>query len=214
MRENGFISNDEFSILLEEVLANKIKRVKRINDIYTMFQNNILTKNEFDNYKNSLFEIVEDSCSLTIEGNDDSIVKKDVDVTSAESQRLKEAKSIISISSIIACLIGLFPLPIADAPLLIITQFVMMKKLCGKYGREPGMGLLLIVASAFLGPLIFSSFAKLFPGLGSILGACIGGGFTYLVGNTTSKILENKEEFNWENIKKALSKENKNQKGG
>ena len=208
MKEAGLVSSDELSLLLEEIASGRPQRAKRMSEIHSLYQNQVLSKEEFCRLRSEIFVPGPvQSVPAEIGGAAPPDSRPAVE-SSASEQRRKASRATVATFSFIACLIGLLPLPIADAPLLIITQFLLMRKLCARYGRTPGIGLSLIVASAFLGPLVFSSFAKLLPGLGSILGACVGGGFTYLVGVTTAKILENNEEFTWENIKKSFGSNN------
>lgn len=208
MKEEGLITSDELSLLLEEIAAGRVMRAKKVSEIYGLYQKRVLSDEEICRLKEELFVPPAEPGAVTAQNTDAAPWEMPpAGETTAAEQRRKESRATVTTFSFIACLIGLLPLPVADAPLLILTQFFLMRKLCAKYGRKPGMGLVLIVVSAFLGPLVFSSFAKLLPGLGSILGACVGGGFTYLVGSTTAKILENNEEFTWENIKKSFGRD-------
>lgn len=208
MKEAGLVSGDELCLLMKEIASGKTQRVKRVVEIYALYQDKALSEEEFCRLRGELFAAEADEGTGRPETTSATLpAPSPAGAIPAAEQRRKESRATVNTFTLAAGLIGLLPLPIADAPLLILTQFFLMQKLCARYGRKPGIGLLLIVASAFLGPVVFSSFAKLLPGLGSILGALVGGGFTYLVGTTTVKILENNEEFTWENIKKSFSKD-------
>lgn len=207
MKAEGLVTSDELSLLLEEIAAGRMMRVKKVSEVYGLYQKRMLSDAEFYRLKQELLAAPAVQGAVAARNTDTPRESPPAGEITAAEQRRKESRTTVTTFSFIACLIGLLPLPVADAPLLILTQFFLMRKLCARYGRKPGMGLVLIVASAFLGPIAFSSFAKLLPGLGSILGACVGGGFTFLVGSTTAKILENNEEFTWENIKKSFGRD-------
>lgn len=208
MKEEGLISGDELFRLMEEIGTGQTHRVKKVTEIYALYQNRVLSQEEFCRLRAVILAPDDEGASVPASSTETApLARTAPDAGSAGEQRRKESRATVNTFTLVAGLIGLLPLPIADAPLLILTQFFLMRKLCARYGRKPGIGLLLIVASAFLGPVVFSSFAKPLPGLGSILGALVGGGFTYFVGTTTVKILENNEEFTWENIKKSFGKD-------
>ncbi len=205
MKKEELVSGDELCLLMEEIASGPTQRVKRVVELFALYQDKVLSKEEFCRLRAEQFASKISEGAAPAKTAPAAVpAPAPGGAVSAAEQRRKESRTTVSTFTLVAGLIGLLPLPIADAPLLILTQFFLMHKLCAKYGRKPGIGLLLIVASAFLGPVVFSSCAKLLPGLGSILGALIGGGFTYLVGTTTVKILENNEEFTWENIKKSF----------
>lgn len=107
----------------------------------------------------------------------------------------KDTAGIARNCALAAALIGLFPLPVSDAPFLVVTQYVMLKKLCSRYGRKPGLALFLIVLTALAGPVIFNAFIKLVPGVGSIAGACVAGGLTWYIGAKTRAMLEKGLDF-------------------
>ena len=117
-----------------------------------------------------------------------------------------KAKSTISTCAIIAALIGVVPIPMADAPLIIILQVVMLKKLTGYYKRDLGFALVMVLISAMIGPVLFNALSKLIPVLGSIIGAAIAGGCTWLAGETALGVLEADEPFNLASLKEAFVK--------
>lgn len=112
----------------------------------------------------------------------------------------KETQGIVRTGAIIAACIGLLPLPVADAPFLILTQFWMLYRLCGKFGKKPGKSLWLIVLAALIGPILFDALVKIIPFAGSIIGACVAGGITWYIGTKARLLLEKGLEFNFANF--------------
>lgn len=211
--KDGVITDEEFINLKSILIRNNEKEIMIINqflELFSMLDKKIITNYEFSALKKNILDQLDYDKDINNIYDEFKIINQKINVNNtnysdSEQQIKSEVKSIINSCTLVSSIIGLLPLPIADAPLLIIIQFVMMKKLCYKYNRKVGFSLVLVVISAFLGPLIFSAFAKLFPGLGSVLGACIGGGFTYLAGRTAAKVLEEGEEFTFGNMKNAFS---------
>ena len=111
--------------------------------------------------------------------------------------RRAEAETTVKIYSAVAAAIGLLPLPLADAPLIIIAQFLMIRKLCGRFGRPMGWALALVLLSALAGPELFQALLKLIPGLGSLAGALVAGGCTWLAGRTVLTVLEQGQPFSF-----------------
>ncbi|MBD5641997.1 MAG: hypothetical protein HDQ91_06225 [Desulfovibrio sp.] len=135
------------------------------------------------------------ACSLAAAGQ---IGSADLDAIKADlfSSRQNSAKEtpvdadaeslvVLRVCAGIACVIGLFPLPVAHAPLLIITQYVMLRKICAKFGRRPGLYLILIILAAVLGPLVFGLLLRFLPFARAIFGAIIAGGLTWYIGAKT-----------------------------
>jgi uncharacterized protein (DUF697 family) len=118
--------------------------------------------------------------------------------------RAKSARTLVVAATAVAAFVGLIPLPVADAPFIVITQIVMLYLLTRKFGRPMGFSLFWVVVSVVLGPLLFSSLAKLIPFLGSLIGAAVAGGLTYIVGKSTLLLLEEGREFNFDSYKKAF----------
>jgi uncharacterized protein (DUF697 family) len=116
----------------------------------------------------------------------------------------KTAKETINFFTGIAALIGLVPIPLADAPFIVITQLVMLHKLTRQYGSSLGFSLVLILISAMIGPEIFKAIIKLIPALGSLAGALVAGSCTLLVGQTVLGVLETGQPFTLGNLKNAF----------
>jgi len=104
--------------------------------------------------------------------------------------------------------IGLIPLPMADLPFIVATQVGMIVSLCHMYGRmlsaDTAKSLALAALSAVAGPMLFQTFSKLIPGLGSAIGGGVAAGWTFAVGKVTQAILEEGEEFELEAFKAAV----------
>lgn len=114
-----------------------------------------------------------------------------------------EAAKLVRDCALVAAFIGLVPLPMADAPFLIVTQFVMLRKLCSMYDRSPGLSLALIVLSALAGPMLFDALVKLFPVAGSIAGAAVAGALTWFIGSKVRVMLANGQDFTWRDFLRA-----------
>lgn len=207
LKNDNIISDDEF-FQIKKIIINDFEKlcpeIECLYDSCILYESKKLTEEEFCALKTKSFEKFSTSKLDHSDHDEKNNISRDSDIDELIFRRKKEVNSTITSFSFIAALIGLFPLPIADAPLLIITQFFMMRNLCHKYERKIGFGLMLIILSAFLGPIFFSAFAKLLPGLGSIIGACIAGSFTYLVGKTSSIVLDKGQDFTGENMKVAF----------
>ena len=108
---------------------------------------------------------------------------------------------------LIAALIGLISIPMADAPLIVILHSGgYAQKLTGYYGRDLGFSLVIVLISAMIGPVLFNAFLKLIPSLGSLLGAAIAGCCTWLVGETALGVLEAGKPFNFASLKESFVK--------
>lgn len=157
-------------------------------------------------------EIIMDNCNngdnqnrQCPQGGREKIVVETEDIhylpDEAASRRLFASAATVRHCTIAAFLIGLLPLPFSDAPFLIITQYIMLKRLCDRYGREPGLSLALIIASALIGPLAFNALVKLIPLAGSLIGGCVAGGLTWYIGQKMRGILEDDLPFTWQSFK-------------
>lgn len=189
-RKAGLLSEDEFCQVSEALLdkAEPPRWIARLENACVLAQQGKLDKENFSSLKNRILEQAEDA-SGGAKGADALL-----DAAGADADK------IIRVCVVIACLIGLLPLRVADAPFLIITQFVMLKKLCDKYGRKPGPALLLIVFAAILGPIVFNIFIKFIPMAGSIIGALVAGSFTWIIGAKVKAMLAKGQEFTFRNF--------------
>lgn len=199
-KKKGIISTNEFCIISQYLLdadSPAPSWVAKLDNACKLLKEREIEIDDFHVIKNQILS-VNGKCAST------PVVRAEVvkqGPANASAVRKEETASIVRNCTIAACLIGLLPLPVADAPFLIITQFIMLRKLCAKYDRSPGAALLLIILSAILGPVVFGAFVKLIPVAGSIIGACVAGGFTWYIGSKVKAMLENGQEFTLDNFK-------------
>ena len=107
----------------------------------------------------------------------------------------------VKTASAAATLVGVTPIPIADATLLIPTQAAMIVSISNAYGmkldKESSMALLTAVAAPLaataVGTALVGSLFKFFPGLGTLVGAVItgatAGSITLAIGNAYTQFL-------------------------
>lgn len=192
-RQDGLITPAEFSQAARHLLdaAAPPDWILRLAKACSLAQKGEIGPDDLREIKREIFSPMADTL-------------KNAGATANLAIRQSEGANIVRICTGVACIIGLVPLPMADAPFLIITQYIMLKKLCAKYNREPGYSLALIVVSALLGPLIFTAFIKRIPYAGSIVGACVAALFTWFIGKKTLVMLERGWEFSLRNFIKAV----------
>jgi uncharacterized protein (DUF697 family) len=111
-----------------------------------------------------------------------------------------ECVSRIKVCSWIAAAIAIVPLPLADSFFIIITQLFMVNSLCKRFNRPMGFSLVLIIISAMIGPTIFTALMELLPVAGSVIGAVVGGVFTFFVGTITHSLLKKGKQFTFKNF--------------
>lgn len=205
-KRDGYLTESEFQDVSERLLDSSappppwIARLERACALIASAQ---IDAADFDAIKARLFK----SAGARIRKSGINLEKEagPREAARAEAGAVAEAEAAGTVRTcvIVASLIGLLPLPVADAPFLIITQYVMLRKLCAKFGRKPGASVILILLSALLGPLLFGLIAKRIPIIGSIVGACIAGGFTWYIGQKVRVMLVAGMEFTPRNFIKA-----------
>lgn len=152
------------------------------------------------------FNVLKARFFRNLKSSNDKVIHSDVIQThpaGTEPDADEDSARSIRNCALAAALIGLIPLPVADAPFLIVTQFIMLKSICSKYGRTPGLSFILIILSALLGPIIFNIFVKALPLAGSIIGAAIAGSFTWYIGSKVRAMLMNGQDFTLDNFLRA-----------
>lgn len=206
-KHDNIITAAEFSRLAPYLLDATAAPdwILRLQKACALASSGDISQDDLKSIKNEIFSTVpkhsesNPSAMTTVAAGDDVSAN-----TASAAVRASGCANIVRICTGIACLIGLLPLPVADAPFLIILQYVMLKKICAKYNREPGAALVLIVVSALLGPIIFNAFVKRIPVTGSIVGACVAGGFTWFIGRKVLVMLEKGWQFNLKNFLRAI----------
>lgn len=196
----GLIDNNELHDLLKHIPRQNPAPVWLVEfaDVCARAANGQMGRRQFEGVKDRFFQNMRSPQDRIIHQKPIRVHPVGVsDETEAESRQL------VKTCAIIAGLIGLVPLPVADAPFIIVTQFVMLKKLCARYQRSPGITFVLILLSAILGPILFDIFIKLIPFAGSVIGALVAGGLTWVIGSKVMFMLENAQDFNWENFWRA-----------
>ncbi len=100
----------------------------------------------------------------------------------------KKATSVVATFSGINALIGGIPIPVADAPLLIASQYMMLGKIIYIF-EAPQMGKLQTLLAGNLtgviGSIIAGQLTKTIPVLGSFINAAIASSITAVIGTTT-----------------------------
>lgn len=171
-REAGLLDSAEFAQLSQLLLGTERsvpEWVYKLRDACSLAASGQISRSDFQTIRAQLFEQA----------------SKQPDSMHASEAADIESRSVLQICTLIACVIGLFPLPFAHAPLLIILQYVMLRKICARYGRRPGWSLALIILAGVLGPLIFGFFIRFLPFARFILGALVAGAFTWYIGAKT-----------------------------
>lgn len=198
-RKSGLLTEEEFCQVTESLLGDTDyidPWVGKLEDACALASSGKLDQNDFLALKKRIL--------AQAGGQDGSLYAKTGE----------EADKIIRICVGAACLVGLFPLRMADAPFLIIIQYIMLRKLCEKYGRTPGYSLVLIVFAALLGPLIFNAFIKVIPMAGSLFGALVAGSFTWFIGVKVKSMLARGMPFTLRNFISAPVRRAGQQKNG
>jgi uncharacterized protein (DUF697 family) len=133
-------------------------------------------------------------------------LKENQIINKLDAEKDKEAFSTIKLCTGIAAGIALVPLPVGDSICIIITQLIMIHSLCKKNNRTMGLTVILIVLSAMIGPIVFTALCELLPVFGSIIGAFVGGVFTYYIGQIVYKLIKENKEFSIKNFIGFFSK--------
>lgn len=194
-RSQGLLTDSEFAQVSQKLLGGGDAIpdwICKLRDACSLAAASQITKSDFDAIKTGLFK-------SRINLDKDS-GQQAGDMASAESL------TVLRVCTGIACVIGLFPLPVAHAPLLIITQYIMLRKICTKFGRRPGFSLILIIFAAVLGPLIFGLLLRFIPFARAIFGALIAGAFTWYIGAKTRAMCLAGMDFTFRNFIKCRIK--------
>ena len=127
-------------------MNNTLEQLERLGKLKN---EGIITEEEFNTQKAALLS--DKTASAPGTSVPEESAASGVDLTSP----MEKSLGVIKKAAIVAFFIGLLPIPFADAPLIIITQVVMLKKVCDFYDRPMGMSLGFVFLSALCGPIIF-----------------------------------------------------------
>ncbi len=192
-RRRDLLTEAEFAQVSQQLLGNSAsvpEWISKLRNACALAESGQISLSDFKAIKARIFGT--NRARINLEKNADS--PGDLNVASAESL------SILRICTGIACVIGLFPLPFAHAPLLIILQYIMLLKICEKFGRRPGWSLILIILAAVLGPLVFGIILRFIPFARSIFGAVVAGAFTWYIGAKIRALCMGGLEFTFHNF--------------
>lgn len=188
-RGQGLLTEAEFAQVSRQLLGSGDaipEWICKLRDACSLAETDQIPRSDFDVIKSNLF-----SSRINLDKEPDQ---------NASSMAGAESLAVLRVCTGIACVIGLFPLPVAHAPLLIITQYVMLRKICSKFGRRPGLALILIIFAAVLGPLIFGLLLRFLPFARAIFGALIAGAFTWYIGAKTRAMCLSGLDFTFRNF--------------
>ncbi|MDD3587665.1 MAG: 50S ribosome-binding GTPase [Thermoguttaceae bacterium] len=133
-------------------------------------------------------ELVELSCQMLPEAYRDAFMAaQQADLEAKIDQVYKKgtmANTIIKTASVAAAGIGVIPIPLSDATLLLPTQMGMIASLAMVYGMEKKMvaSLALPFVGQCAGIITATSLTKLIPMVGSAINATVAGGITWAMG--------------------------------
>lgn len=114
----------------------------------------------------------------------------------------KHATHLVRLFATAAFVVGVIPLPIVDAALLIPLQVIMVERIANNYEKNNARAILAGMGSGGLatviGRLVVGSFFKLIPGVGTIVGGLISGAvagtLTTAIGVGTITMLQDIDE--------------------